>query len=208
MHKYKILLTYNDPLTLRTIGWALTDRGCDVTSAPSIDEGIAALRKQHFDVVLTELGNNAKGGLSVLKEAKKVDPETIVILLGSGRPRDYDMEKLPCEADEYVFPPCRIAKVWKRVTNCLERLELKRKDTHSSLSRKQLVSLAKELELLGHDTYGKIEKRISEKLGAMLQTVNGLIANAGRPLPATGPYRLSSLPESKKRFKDTGSSPI
>ena len=204
MHSYKILLTYNDPLTLQTIGWALKDRGCDVISAPSLDQGIAVLRNRHFDVVLAELATNPKGGLSVLKEAKKVDPDTIVILLGNHGARECDMEKLPQEADEYVFPPCRIAKVWKRVTNCLERLELKRRHAQNRLARQRLVSLAEELERLGQGTYGEIGNSMSEKLAAMRETVKDLITQADRLIPLPRIHPSSPLLKNTKRVKDAG----
>ncbi|MGD8984352.1 MAG: hypothetical protein PVI53_10025, partial [Desulfobacteraceae bacterium] len=38
----------------------------------------------------------------------------------------YSHDTLRIDADDYIFKPCSKAKLWKRVANCLERLELKR----------------------------------------------------------------------------------
>jgi len=38
----------------------------------------------------------------------------------------YSHDTLWIDADDYIFKPCSKAKLWKRVSNCIERLELKR----------------------------------------------------------------------------------
>jgi DNA-binding NtrC family response regulator len=127
MRRYNVLLAYDDPHMLKVVGRTLEDRGLDVTTASSGDEAIGLLAQGNFDLVLTDLVMNPASGATVLRKAKEINPGTMVILLGCREGLTYDQEALPPEADEYVFTPCSMAKLWKRVSNCLERLELRRK---------------------------------------------------------------------------------
>ena len=82
MNTYDILLNNSDAGVSRMIEWALKDRGLDVTTVHDSNDAIHALHNRHFDVVLTDIDKNQDDGIAVLKEAKNIDPETIVILLG------------------------------------------------------------------------------------------------------------------------------
>ncbi len=185
MDKCDILLTHDDPQMLDIISWSLKDRGYDVATASSATDATKRLKEHHFDVVLTQLTANPEDGATVLKQAKQVDPETIVIMLGGKEIEKYNCEKLPQEADEYVFTPCGIPKLWKRVQNCLEKLDLKRRDAHCMASRKYLVELAKQMKLTTEGTYGSMDPGVAAALAQQLETVYELIGQTNTMLDAS-----------------------
>jgi len=189
MDKCDILLTYDDPQLLDIIGWSLKDRGYSVTTTASVTEATEQLDKRHFDVVLAQLITNPKDGFSVLKHAKEIDPETIVILLGGKEVAQFNCEELPQEADEYVFTPCGIPKLWKRVQNCLETLALRRRDAHCVASRKHLVALANDLKMTIGGAHGPLAAGVEKALSQQLETVYGLIGQANAMLDAS-PARI------------------
>ena len=193
MKNYDILLVYDHPHMLKVIGWALEDKGCQVTTASIGDETIELLSKRHFDVVLTDLVSNPTEGISVLRKAKDVDSETMVILLACKETVTDNQPILPHEADEYVFTPCRIPKLWKRVANCLKRLELKRSnaplESHGGESNKHVLNIIRTtvekikrplvltgetLELINRGAYGKMDEKVGTKLGELYNIVRGL----------------------------------
>ena len=125
MQNFQILLAYDDPHMLEVIGWTLKDTGCGLMTAQSAEVAIKAIENHSFDAVLIDLAMNAAAGFSVLERTKEVSPETMVILLVCEEADDVQDELL-YEADEFVLKPCGMGKLWKRVSGCLERVQLKR----------------------------------------------------------------------------------
>lgn len=182
MSKSNVLLTYDDPQMLGMISWSLRDRGFDVTSTASVHDAVDRLRQQHFDVVISQLVMNPEDGFEVLKQAKEIDPETIVIMLGGEEIAQFDCDGLPQEADEYVFTPCGIPQIWRRVQKCLEALDLKRRDAHCKASRKKLVELGKEMKRVIDGSCGEMDPAVSASLTRQLETVYELIGRTNAML--------------------------
>lgn len=122
MNKYEILLVDDDPRILWMVSEFLEDEGYHITSKSSGETAIEALGTRDFDLVITDLKMGKTGGIAVLKEAKKVSSETMVIIF-TGWPID----PLQLGADDYVRKPCGLGQLSRTVARCLERLEGKRK---------------------------------------------------------------------------------
>ena len=126
MQEFNILLGYDDPCMLLPIGWALEDKGYNVTTAPSSEAVLEVLAKKDFDLILTDLDLHKANGIDPVHKIKQLNPETMVIILCCKEDVTYSHDTLRMDADDYIFKPSSRAKLWKRVCNCLERLELKR----------------------------------------------------------------------------------
>lgn len=185
MNTYDILLNNSDTGVLRTIEWALKDRGQAVTAVSDASAAIEALHKHHYDVVLTDVDENPAQDFEILKEAKKIDPETIVILLGCENPGSLDLERLPADVDEVLFAPCGTPKLWKRLSSCLERMELRRRDAHCRDGRRHLLSLATEMKRLRDGAFGKMDDSAATKVTALLNMVEELIVGTDEHLAAS-----------------------
>jgi DNA-binding NtrC family response regulator len=111
---------------LQAIGWALEDKGYNVSAVPSIQAALEVLAKKDFDLILIDLDFHKTNGIDLVHKARKLNPETMVIILCCKEDVTYSHDTLRIDADDYIFKPCSKAKLWKRVANCLERLELKR----------------------------------------------------------------------------------
>lgn len=184
MNTYDILLSSSDASVTRMIEWALRDRGLEVTTVHQAEDAIQALNDHHFDVVLADIEKNQEEGFSVMKEAKKRDPETIVILLGCKQPSTFNQDSLPADADEVIFTPCGPPKLWNRLSNCLERMELRRRDAHCRNGRRNLLTLAAEMKQLRNGEFGKLDNTATAKVSDLLRTVEGMIANTDEHLLA------------------------
>ncbi|MGD9041598.1 MAG: response regulator, partial [Desulfobacteraceae bacterium] len=117
---------YDDPRMLLPIGWALEDKGYDVVRVSSGKAALKVLARNDFDLILIDLDLHVTNGIDLVHKAKQLNPETQVIILCCKEDVTYSHDTLRMDADEYIFKPCSKAKVWKRVGNCLERLQLKR----------------------------------------------------------------------------------
>lgn len=127
MQQFNILLVYDDPHMLRVIGWTLQDKGCSVTRISSETEAVQLLGRRPFDAVLIDLALDIASGFTVMRKAKEIDPDIMVVLLAYKEGVTEEDEAILLEADEFVLKPCGMPKLWRRVSSCLERLELKRK---------------------------------------------------------------------------------
>jgi len=196
--KFEVLLACDNPHILNNIVYILEEKGCEVKTVSSGHEAIELVCKDPFDVVMTDLHISLKDRNTILKKSKELNPETIVILLGSSDDIQSNHDTLSFEADDYVFSPSGMQMVWKRVENCLERLELKKKDNHakelirkfkekitrisecvSKDIRSELLSVAEKIELLRQGDAGKIDETAAENLTEILKTVNDLIKETG-----------------------------
>ncbi len=117
MKKHEILLVDDDPQVLSMVSKVLRSEGYQITSKSSGEAAIEALDVKDFDLVITDFKMGERGGIAVLNEAKKVNPETMVIMY-TGWPID----PLQLGADGYIPKPCGLNQLREVVAGCLERL--------------------------------------------------------------------------------------
>jgi two-component system response regulator HydG len=77
----KILLVDDETSILETLSILFRGEGYDVAVAESGARALDALKEVKPDIVLTDIRMPGAGGLEVLSEARKVDPEMAVILM-------------------------------------------------------------------------------------------------------------------------------
>ena len=127
MIKNKILLVDDDKFILQSIGSILEKNDYDVTRADNGQKAIELLEQQDFDLVLTDLIMDAVDGIEVLKKAKELNPDTMVIILTGFGDLDSAIDALRLKADDYLLKPCEPTEISFKISSCLEKLELKRR---------------------------------------------------------------------------------
>ena len=76
-----IPLIDDDPFVLAGIGKDFESKGYHVTTADSGEKAIELLEKATFDLVITDLVMGEIDGIQVLKKAKQISPEIMVMIL-------------------------------------------------------------------------------------------------------------------------------
>ena len=222
MKKYDILLGYDDPQILEAIGWALEEQGCNVARASRTEAVLEALTKKAFNLVLIDFDLHKTDDIDVLHKVKELNPETIVIMLCCKDDVTYSHDALRAEADDYIFKPCSKAKLWKRVANCIERMELKQSNAlleplgtelneqvlnilRSTLEAiKSPLALTEEiLELVNWGAYGRIDEKVRTKLDEVSKIVTGLNSTVegllGNALKILGDFNITQkIPDWKE----------
>lgn len=168
MKKYSILLVDDEEIILKTLGPDLKERGYEVTLASSSEEAVEKLKGTGYDLIIADLMMNGVGGIQVLKEAKKKNSEAIVLILTADGSLPSAIAALHLGAVDYVLKPWSKAEMLKRVSDCLEKLELKlnRKVVHyenilpmnnnkiSFVQQPEQNTLTKRLVVYSHDMFG------------------------------------------------------
>ncbi len=127
MNQYEILLVDDDNVILETVSANLKQRGYALTTAESGEEAIMLMKSKNFHLVLTDLKMKQVSGIQVLKEAKKSNPEALVIILTGFADVTSAIEALRLRAEDYLIKPFELEELYFRVARCFEKLESQRK---------------------------------------------------------------------------------
>jgi len=127
MKTYKILIVDDDLLILQAISLSLEQEGYHVVTAVNGEKAIDLIKENNFDLILTDLVMEPIDGMGVLKKAKELNPESIVIILTGYGDLISAIGALRLNADDYLLKPCEPEELSFRISSCLEKLELKRK---------------------------------------------------------------------------------
>ncbi len=114
-----------------------------VTAVAGGKEGINALDKGPFDLVITDLMMPDVDGFKVLKTVKKTTPLTRVIILTGYGDTQSAIDALRLGADDFIHKPCEVEELVFRIHNCLTKnnllLEHKRAEEKQASLKAQLI---------------------------------------------------------------------
>jgi DNA-binding NtrC family response regulator len=104
-----------------------------VTTATSGEEAIRTLNTKRFDLVITDINLGKVNGIAVLKKAKELHPETMVIIMTGSLDVNYTTEAMRLGANDYLFKPFGLNDFLERVSKCLEKSESMRGSMRSTM---------------------------------------------------------------------------
>ncbi|MFM1920115.1 MAG: hypothetical protein RLZZ303_1749 [Candidatus Hydrogenedentota bacterium] len=117
------MLVVDDKANVRALlESAFSDRGYEVTTAPSGEDAIGLLGEKPFDVVLTDLNMPGKNGLEVLKAVKSANNDTEVILITAYGTINTAVEAMRLGAYDFITKPFKIAEIESKVDRITRRL--------------------------------------------------------------------------------------
>ena len=79
--------------------------GYDSVSAPNGQEALEQMARQRFDVVMLDVRMPRKSGLEVLRDLRRSDPDTCVVMLSAVVDVEITASALSLGADDYVTKP-------------------------------------------------------------------------------------------------------
>lgn len=121
-----ILLVKEPDQTCDGIAEALTKARYQVIAATGSDEALRLLRGHHIDLILADLQLPSPTCLTLLSEARLLDPEVGFICLKGYSDDDAVREALRRQADDFLLPPYDRHELYFRVAACLEKWALRR----------------------------------------------------------------------------------
>jgi DNA-binding response OmpR family regulator len=117
----RILLIDDDPVLLEVLAMAFEDAGHAVHLAPDGLQGLARLRTDRPDLVISDVNLPGLDGFSLCRQLREAGDPMPVILLTA---RDHEVDEalgLEFGADDYVAKPCSTRLLLARVTALLRR---------------------------------------------------------------------------------------
>ncbi|KPA17029.1 multi-sensor hybrid histidine kinase [Candidatus Magnetomorum sp. HK-1] len=153
MKSYKVLIIDDDPNILNSTHIFLTEEGFNVSKAESGEKAVDMLRKGTYDLIITDLIMGQIDGIDVLKAAKKINPDTRVIILTGFKEMSLTIESIRNKADDYLLKPCEPDDLLYRMGNCFKELELIRKNRRTEQA---LIESEKRYRNLVESTHDQI----------------------------------------------------
>jgi DNA-binding NtrC family response regulator len=133
---HKILVVDDDLEMCRMVSDILEDEGFSVLAVNESLEASKILRKEEFDVMVTDLKMKGLKGLDLLEEAKKVAPLTPVIIITAFGTIESAIKAMKMGAHDYITKPFKMDELVVAVRKALE----------NRLLKKEVVRLKKEVQ--------------------------------------------------------------
>lgn len=116
------ILLVDDELRFRTTtSKLLAARGLTVATAGSGPEALEQMKGNSFDVVILDVRMPEMGGVAVLAEIKKVDPEVEVIIMTGYASVDTAKEIMKLGAYDFMLKPCAIDDLVEKIEAAFDR---------------------------------------------------------------------------------------
>jgi len=98
----KVLLVNGEPRESGYYANILRRAGCRVRATASFTEGVRLVKREPFDLILLDQGEDGFQGRNVLAEAMEIDPERRVLVLARSYDESCYLEALQSGALEYL----------------------------------------------------------------------------------------------------------
>ena len=120
MNKNEILLLGDGSHPFRTMGWILEYRGFSINALRGPEAALEALVKKDYDLIIAKLSQEERDNLAVLRQAKKINPATKIMLVTDRLDLAFPLEAYNLDIDDYIIMPISASEFWRRVQDCLE----------------------------------------------------------------------------------------
>ena len=117
----RILLIDDEKQFVGILAERLKFRGFNVRMALSGEEGLEALMEEAADVVILDIRMPGKNGIQILKEIKKMSPQTEVILLTGHASVETAIDGVKHGAFSYLVKPTDLTELLDTINQAAER---------------------------------------------------------------------------------------
>jgi two-component system response regulator PilR (NtrC family) len=122
--KQSVLIVDDDRSMREFLDILLTKEGYEVFLADCGEKGCEMLERQQFDLVITDIRMKDINGIDVLRKAKQISPDTMVVMISAFATADTAVEAMKEGAYDYIPKPFKVRE-FKRIVK--ETLKAKKK---------------------------------------------------------------------------------
>ncbi|MCB2306203.1 response regulator [Clostridium estertheticum] len=106
-YKYKILIVDEQDKVLATLKKYLEQEGYKVETTQSAAEAFEKIKSDKYHIVLIDIAMPEIDGLQLLREIKKYDPMTQIIMMTENSTMDKILSSLEYGANDYINEPLK-----------------------------------------------------------------------------------------------------
>ncbi len=120
----KILLIDDELESCKALSLLLSREGYRVESCHSGEKALALLKKQSFELIISDLFLPGVSGIDILKQVKEDHPQTCFILITGNASAETAVEAMKEGAFDYITKPFNLEKLKLQVAKALEKSQL------------------------------------------------------------------------------------
>jgi len=124
---FKILVVDDEVKTCELLERFLKKKGYNVITSNNGEDALERVRNEKPDIMLVDINMPGMHGLEVLKKAREIKPEIMVIINTAYGDLPSAIEAIRLNAFDYVLKPVNLEELNFRVIRCIEKLEIQRK---------------------------------------------------------------------------------
>jgi len=122
MEAFKILVVDDEIDFLETLVKRLQKRKINTQGVLSGEEAVKRVIKQSFDVVILDVKmHGGMDGIETLREIKKIQPLTEILLLTGHAAMETSIEGMKMGAFDYLLKPIKLEELFIKIEHALEK---------------------------------------------------------------------------------------
>jgi two-component system, NtrC family, response regulator PilR len=126
-----ILVVDDEPNIIEVLEIVLQDEGMDVLKSSSGREALTLLQANDVDLVISDIKMPDFSGVELLREAKRLSPDTIFIMITAFASTETAIEALQHGAYDYITKPFKMDELRSIVRRALEKKRIQRHCTQT-----------------------------------------------------------------------------
>jgi DNA-binding NtrC family response regulator len=185
MQKANILIVDDEKDICMALNILLSKEGYAVKEAYNGEQALDIIRKENFDIVMTDIKMDKMDGFEVLKEAQKLSPETSVVMMTAFASVGSAVEAMRSGASDYITKPFINDEIRLTIRRILQSRELQMENQilRQELSQRQtaftnIIGSSESMQKV----FSVMEKVIPNKSNILITgesgTGKGLVAQA------------------------------
>jgi DNA-binding NtrC family response regulator len=185
MQNVNILVVDDERDICRALSIILSKEGYAVTEAYNGEQAVELIRKQDFDLVMTDIKMEKMDGFEVLRQTQQISPGTTVVMMTAFASVGSAVEAMRAGAADYITKPFINDEIRLTIRRIIESRELKREN---QILRQELSQRRTSFKnIIGHSeamqkVFSVMEKVIPSKSNVLITgetgTGKGLVAQA------------------------------
>jgi signal transduction histidine kinase len=160
----KSLLVVDDDPATRLLCARVLD-SFDVTQATDGREALALLKRESFDIILSDVMMPNLSGLELLQTVKSTDPEQMVILMTGFSEKDVILQALKLGADDFISKPVNLLQLRTTIDKVIEKQSMRRE-----------ISSLKHLDQLKNEFLGLVSHKLKTPATAISLFIQNIAA--------------------------------
>ncbi len=123
--KASILIVDDNVSLIRTMSFILHRKGYDVVTTEDGQEAIKRVKCRHFDIAFIDIKMPVMSGVEVCKRLKKIEPETVAVMITAYAVEDMIQEALQEGAYGVIYKPIDMEETLKLIDEICEKKQEK-----------------------------------------------------------------------------------
>jgi len=132
----------DEPVIHDVLSQLLTSEGYDIEISSSGEEALEKFEVRTFDLVLLDLLMPGMNGIEILKAAKKIDPQALIIILTAYASVESAIEAMKIGAFDYIQKPFKHEELLLTIARALEHKNLQKENIRLRDELKRKFSFA------------------------------------------------------------------